>query len=260
MRMTQKNRKWIIGGAALLLTATPGFALFGLGDIVFDPTSYANLVSQLTTMETQYQMLKNNIEHFSFKQQWQTAFSAMKQANVRDLFGETNGMTTALNTNSPAASSTAWTAATVPVNGTTTTYLAGETPGSAQLSELAMVEASDSVSPDCLTAIGQYRAARAQNAAANNNLAAEQLDGSTATNSEVEQLNLLNAADAQKLSEMESQGVLQACLASEMAVGNMQQRNAAALDLNTAAYVAQQRAADDTSAANEGNTWDSYLP
>jgi hypothetical protein len=260
MKFTPKNRKWIIGGAVLLLTATPSFALFGLGDIVFDPTSYGNLVSQLTTMETQYQMLKNNIEHFSFKQQWETAFNTMKQANVRDLFGETNGMTTALNTNSPAASSTAWTSATVPVNGTTTTYLAGETPGSARLSELAMIEASDSVSPDCLTAIGQYRAARAQNTAANNSLASEQLDGSTATNSEVEQLNLLNAADAQKISEMQSQGVLQACLASEMAVGNMQRRNAAALDLNTAAYVAQQRAADDTSAANESNTWDSYLP
>ena len=256
----KNSKKWIIGGAALLLTATPSFALFGLGDIVFDPTSYGNLVSQLTTMETQYQMLKNNIEHFSFKQQWQTAFTAMKQANVRDLFGETNGMTTALNTDSPTASSTAWTAATVPVNGTTTTYLAGETPGSAQLSELAMIEASDSVSPDCLTAIGQYRAARAQNTAANNSLASEQLDGGSATNSEVEQLNLLNAAEAQKMSEVESQGVLQACLASEMAVGNMQQRNAAALDLNTAAYVAQQRAADDTSAANESNTWDSYLP
>jgi len=123
-----------------------------------------------------------------------------------------------------------------------------------------MIEASDSVSPDCLTAIGQYRAARAQNAVANNSLTSKQFDGSTATNSEVEQLNLLNAAAAQKMSEMESQGILQACLASEMAVGNMQQRNAAALDLNTAAYVAQQRAADDTSAANEGNTWDSYLP
>ncbi len=256
----KNSKKWIIGGAALLLTATPSFALFGLGDIVFDPTSYGNLVSQLTTMETQYQMLKNNIEHFSFKQQWQTAFSTMKQADVRDLFGETNGMTTALNTNSPAASSTAWTAATVPVNGTTTTYLAGEAPGSAQLSELAMIEASDSVSPDCLTAIGQYRAARVQNTTANSSLVSEQLDGSTTTNSEVEQLNLLNAAQAQKMSEMQSQGVLQACLASEMTVSNMQQRNAAALDLNTAAYVAQQRAADDTSAANESNTWDSYLP
>ncbi len=260
MKINRRNRKWIIGGAALLLTATPGFALFGIGDIVFDPTSYANLVSQLTTIETQYNMLRNNIENFSIKQQWQTTLNAMKNANVRNMFGETNGMTVALNTNSPAASTTAWTAATVPVNGTTTTYLAGQTPGSTQLSDLAMIEASDSVSPDCLTAVGQYRAARTQDAAANSSLASDQLDGSTATNSEVEQLNLLNAAAGQKMSEMQSQGVLQACLASEMAVSNMQQRNAAATDLNTAAYVAQQRAADDTSAASEGNTWDSYLP
>ena len=260
MKINPRNRKWIVGGAVLLLTATPSFALFGIGDIVFDPTSYASLVSQLTTLETQYNMLKNNIEHFSLKQQWQTTLNAMKNANVKNMFGETNGMSIALNTNSPTASSTAWTAATVPVSGTTTTYLAGQTPGSAQLSELAMIEASDSVSPDCFTAVGQYRAARTQNATANSSLASEQLDSSTATNSEVEQLNLLNAAEAQKMSEMQSQGVLQACLASQMAVANMQQRNAAALDLNTAAYVQQQRTANDTSAANESSTWDSYLP
>lgn len=261
MKFNMKNRrKWMIGGAAILLTATPSFALFGIGDIVFDPTSYASLVSQLTTLETQYNMLKNNIEHFSLKQQWQTTLAALKNANVKNMFGETNGMTTALNTNSPAASSAAWTAATVPVSGTTTIYLASQTPGSTQLSELAMIEASDSVSPDCLTAVGQYRAARTQNATANSSLASEQLDGSTATNSEVEQLNLLNAAEAQKMSEMQSQGVLQACLASQMAVANMEQRNAAALDLNTAAFVQQQRTANDTSAANESNTWDNYLP
>jgi type IV secretion system protein TrbJ len=254
------HRKWIVGGIVLVLAATPSFALFGIGDIVFDPTSYASLVSQLSTLEMQYNMLRNNIEHFSIKQQWQTALNTMKNANVRNLFGETNGMTTALNTNSPAASSTAWTAATVPVNSTTATWLAGQTPGSTQLSELAMIEASDSVSPDCFTAVGQYRAARTQNAAANSSLASEQLDGGTASNSEVEQLNLLNAAEAQQMSEMQSQGVLQACLASEMAVSNMQQRNAAALDLSTASYVAEQRAADDTSAANESSTWDSYLP
>ncbi len=46
MKFTLTNRrKWLIGaGATLLLTATPSFALFGLGDIVFDPTSYASLV------------------------------------------------------------------------------------------------------------------------------------------------------------------------------------------------------------------------
>ena len=254
------RRKWIVGGAVLLLTATPSFALFGIGDIVFDPTSYASLASQATTALNQLKTIENNVTHFSLKQQWQTTLNALKNANVKNMFGETNGMSTALNTNSPTASSAAWTAATVTVSGNTTSYLQGQTPGSAQLSQLAIIEASDSISPDCLTAVGQYRAARMRNATANNSLAAQQLDGSDATNSEVEQLNLLNAAEVQKMSEMQSQGTLQTCLASQMTVANMQQRNAAALDLNTAAFVQQQRAANDTSAANEGNTWQNYLP
>ena len=104
MKVTLTNRrKWLIGaGAALLLTATPSFALFGIGDIVFDPTSYASLVSQLTTLQTQYNMLKNNITHFSVKQQWQTTLHALENVNVANMFGETAGMSIALNTNSPS--------------------------------------------------------------------------------------------------------------------------------------------------------------
>jgi len=261
MKFTMKNhRRWAIGGAVLLLTATPSFAIFGMGDIVFDPTSYASLVSQATTALNQLKTIENNVTHFSFKQQWQTTLNTLKNANVRNMFGETNGMSTALNSNSPNASSTAWTTATVPLDSSAPAYLQGMTPGSTRLSQLAMIEASDSVSPDCLTAIGQYRSARSQNATATSTLAAEQIDGSDATNSEVEQLNLLNAAEAQKMSEMQSQGVLQSCLASQMTVSNMQLRNAAVQDLNTAAFVQQQRATNDTSAANEGSTWSTYLP
>ncbi len=256
----KKPRKWLIVGAAVLVTATPGFALFGLGDIVFDPTSYGSLVQQLTTLQMQYNAIKNNLTHFSAKQQWQAVLTKLKNTNVKNLFGETNGMTTALNTNSPSASSTAWTAGTVPVSGNTTTYLQGQTPGSAQLSQLAMIEASDAISPDCLTAVGQYRAARTQNTTAANTLATDELDGSSATNSEVQQLNLLNAAEAQKMAEMQTQGTLQSCFAAQMAVANMQQRNAAAIDLNTAAFVQQQRASNNVNAAREGNTWQTYLP
>jgi len=261
MRLKVNNRRrWAIGGAVLLVTATPGFALFGIGDIVFDPTSYASLVSQATTALNQFKTIENNIVHFSFKQQWQAAFSALKNANIKNMFGETNGMSAALNTNSPTASSMAWTAATVSVNSNTTAYLEGQQPGSPQLTQLAMIEASDSVSPDCLTAVGQYRAARTQNAGVTSALASQQFDGSEATNSEVEQLNLLNAAEAQKMAEMQTQGILQACFAAQMTVANMQQRNAAALDLNTAAFVQQQRVINDASAANEGDTWLNYLP
>jgi type IV secretion system protein TrbJ len=255
-----KRRRWLIGGGLLLLTAKPSFALFGIGDIVFDPTSYASLVSQLTTIEQQYNMLKNNVEHFSLKQQWQTTLTALKNVNVANMFGETGGMTIALNTNSSSASSTAWKTATTPMSSSVTSYLQGEQLGSARMSQLAMVEMSDSISPDCITAVGAYRAARTQNTAANTTLSANQLDGTSATNSEVQQLNMLNAAEAQKMSEMQNQGAMQACLASQMAVTNMERRNAAAADLNTAAFVQQQRATNDMSAANESNTWQTYLP
>ena len=240
-------------------TATPSFALFGIGDIVFDPTSYASLVSQLTTLETQYNMLKNNIKHFSFKQQWQTTLDALKNANVANMFGETAGMSIALNTNSPSTSTTAWKSATVSMNSNATAYLQARLSAARRSSQLAMIETSDSVSPDCLTAVGQYRAARSRTPPPT---ARSPHSSSTArtTNSEVEQLNLLNAAEAQKMSEMQSQGTLQACLASQMTVANMQQRNAAAQDLNTAASFSSSAPRNDTSAANEINTWQTYLP
>ena len=255
-----KRRKWLIGGSLLLLTATPSFALFGIGDIVFDPTSYASLVSQLTTIQTQYNMLKNNITHFSVKQQWQVAVGRFENLNIASMFGETAGLRVALTSNSPSASVSGWKAATLPMSAGTSTYLQRQPAGGTQRAALAMIETSDGISPDCLTAIGQYRSTRNQNASANASLAAEQLDSSDSTNSEVQQLNLLNAAAAQQIAEEQSQGVLQSCLASQMTVANMQQRNAAVVDLNTAAFVQSQRQTNNVNAANESNTWQTYLP
>ena len=261
MKLNVSNhRKWIIGGAALLLAATPGFALFGIGDIVFDPTSYASLVQQLTTLQMQYNTVKNNVTHFSLKQQWQTTLQTLGNLNVANMFGETAGINIALNNNAPGTSSTAWKIATVAMNGNAASFLQGQQLGNSRMSQLAMIETSDAISPDCLTAVGQYRSGRSENATANTSLLSQQFDGSDSTNSEVQQLNLLNAAEAQKLSEMQSQGALATCLASQMTIANMQQRNAAVVDLNTAAFVQQQRTANDTSAASEGNTWDTYLP
>lgn len=260
MKMSPKLRRNLIVGGALFAVATPSFAILGVGDIVFDPTSYASLVSQLTTLKLQYTMLQNNLIHFSMKQAWQTTLTQMKQANVANMFGETNGMGVALNTNNPSASTTAWTSASVPVNANATAYLAAQNPNTAQRSQLAMVEASDSVSPDCLTAIGAYRQARTNSLAAQQNLQNAQLDTSSTTNSEVEQLNLLNAAHTQQMTEVQAQGTLQTCLASQAAVANMQQRNAAANDLNTWGFVAQERQVNDANPVNGSETWTTYLP
>ena len=255
------RRKWLLGaGAAVFFTAAPAFALFGVGDIVFDPTSYASLVSQLTTLESQYNMLKNNITHFSAKQLWQTELHALENVNVASMFGETAGIKIALNSNNPSASLTGWQTATVPMNSNASTYLAGQQLGSSRMSQLAMIETSDGVSPDCLTAMGQYRSGRTTNAPANSSLMSNQFDNTDSTNSEVQQLNLLNAAEGQKMAEMQSQGSLQVCLAGQMTVANMERRNAAVEDMNTVAFVQQQRSTNDVSAANESSTWQTYLP
>ena len=121
-----RKKKWIAAGALVLCTATPSFALFGIGDIVFDPTSYASLVSQLTTLESQYRTFKNNIVNFSVKTQWTTALNRMKQIQVVNRYGETNGMTAALNQNSTTAATAAWSNSTVALSSNTNTYLAGE--------------------------------------------------------------------------------------------------------------------------------------
>ena len=265
--LNRKN-KWLLGGAFALATATPSFALFGLGDIVFDPTSYASLVSQLSTLTKMYTTTsnqltayKNNIVNFSIKNQWKVALNQLKNVQVRNTYGETNGMTAALDQNSTTAATTAWTNSGEALSSNTNVYLAGQTLGSSErLSELAIVETSDTISPDCLNAIGSYRAARAASLSANGSLQTNQLDGTGATNSEVQQLNLVNASQAQELNEQQAQGALHACIAQQQTVQNMQQRNQMAHDLNLAARVDAQRAANPTGYVNSTTTYTDYLP
>lgn len=260
VKLTRK-KMWLVGGALVLATATPSFALFGLGDIVFDPTSYASIASQLTTMENQYTTFKNNIKNFSLKTQWHTALNNLKQVQVTNRFGETNGMTTALDQNSTTAATTAWTNSSEALSSNTNSYLATQTPGNSDnLTQLAIVETSDTISPDCLNAIGSYRAARAASVSANASLQANQLDGSSNTNSEVQQLNLVNAAQAQQLNEQQAQGALHACIAQQQTVQNMQQRNTMAHDLNLSASIAAEHTANPTAYVNSTATYTNYLP
>lgn len=43
------RRKMVVAGVLFACAAAPSFAIFGLGDIVFDPTNYAELIAQATT-------------------------------------------------------------------------------------------------------------------------------------------------------------------------------------------------------------------
>ena len=259
MKLTAR-RKVLTLGTAFALTAVPSFAILGVGDIVFDPTSYASLVSQATTALNQLRTMENNVVHFSAKDEWHTTLNRLETLNVANMFGETVGFSTALTSNSPSAAVRAWRTSTVATDGNATTYLQHQPAGSPQRAQLAMIETSDATSPMCLNAVGAYRAAASGNTGAEQALQQQQLDGGSETNSEVEQLNLLNASEAQHMIELKQQGMLQACLAQQMAVGSMQQRNAAAEDLNTWGAVEQQRSTNNVNPADSSTTWTTYLP
>ena len=182
-------------------------------------------------------------------------------APVSNTFGETNGFLQALNLNSAVASAMGWGNATLGITPGAKIAIQGQTLGSsANMSQLAIIEASDSVSPDCLNAVGAYHAARTNGLTAETSLQTADFDTADTTNSQVEQLNLLNAAQAQSINEMQAQGALHACLASQMTIANMQQRNAAAQDLNTWGFVKQQQAANPTYNVSTTGTWTTYLP
>jgi|SRR5579883_688766 hypothetical protein len=258
-KLSQRTR--IVGVTAAALLCTPAF-----GFIVFDPTVAANIVKEIkqsiqavATAKATYATMQANLKNFTWKNVWRTAKATLMNESVQDTYGETAGWDTALNSNSPGAAQTAWNIANLQVS--PGTYLSGQTPGnSSGLTSLAMIEAFDSSSPACLNAVGQYRDLQATNAAAQSALENDEFDTSSATNSEIEQLNLLNAADAEHLHEMQSQGALHACLVEQTTISNMAQRNAAALAVNDAATAQQERATNNANPAGESNTWQNYLP
>ena len=251
---------------AILLAATPAFAIFGIPDLVFDPSVFGQTVTEVeqaiqmvTTAKASLAEFKANLKSISRKSLWQPPQGTILNDNVQNSYGETAGWSTALNQDAPAVAQSAWTLANLQVQAGT--YLAEQMPGnSADLASLAMIEAFDASSPNCLNSVGQYRALRTANADAQSSLATQQLDTTTDTNTEIEQLNLLNASDAQQMQEQQAQGQLHACLAEQTMIANMSQRNVAAQTINDAALVQQQHDTNNVMFANESNTWQNYVP
>jgi len=232
-----------------ILFPRPAAAIFGFGDIVFDPSSYATLGKIFTsdasllakTIQTYNETVKvyenglnlyNQAKYMSlrFSQPQRMAWLTVTQAAVNDFtqnkYGETVNWPAMVN-GRPELAARAWAAATVPV--THASYLSSETPGSSRLlAHLASIEAQDGSATKCLSTIAQYRESAAANLALTLSLSAAQADASDNTNSQIEQLNLMNAAQAQANNEARSQGAVEACLVEQQILANKVQRDAVA--------------------------------
>lgn len=208
---------------------------------------------------TTYNTIYNNLKYFNTKHIWRTAENALMNSSVQNTYGETAGLQAQLNGQSQNAS-LVWKIMNLAIAGTSSSFWSQQIVGqSDRLSALAHIEAMDAASSQCLAAVGAYQASRTTNLPANTALNTSIYDTTNLTNSEVEQLNLLNVSDSQRMEEAHAQGQLHACMAAQAAVENMDKRNAASLTINDANYKLTAQATNPSYAGNESSTWTTYF-
>ena len=269
--------------AILLLVPFPAAGLFGLGDVVFDPTSYVTLgkiwssdvstyakvteeVAQLGKIYAQGMAMYNQAMAMAKRIQsvrrmkWKTLETAFIADETGNRYGETANWPITVN-GSPAWAKTAWQTGTLLVNGNTDAFLRTELLGnSGALAQLASIEEQDGSASKCLGTIAEYRTAVNQNEAAIDSLQDDTDSDSDDDNSEIAQLNLVNGAQAAGLHEQRSQGALHACLAEQNIISNSWQRNAAAETMNIFGAAQASRNAGHSEYGSVETNYYNYVP
>lgn len=285
-RIRRSKRFVLFGTAALvlaLLLPNPAAALFGPGDIVFDPTAYATLgkiwtsdantlvkiteeVAQLDKIYTNGVQLYNQavamaqrISHMN-RMSWLTVGITAVDDATQNTYGESANWAALVNGNA-ALASPAWKNATLAMNSDSGSFLSLEQVGnSGHLANLASLEATDGSSTKCLSEIAEYRSASVSNSLAIQSLQNADDDDGDDANSEIEQLNLVNGAQAAALHEQQSQGMLHACLVEQQVLSNTWQRNAAAEVINTYGTATLARQSNATEYGDVQDTYYRYIP
>jgi hypothetical protein len=274
--MSKRRRRIVAMAATVVLTAgflftPPAKAIFGFGDMVFDPTAVGKLIQQIQqyqqmlqneiqlyqTTKTQYEMLRFNLEQYTNKQFWKTWGVALLESSVSNRYGETAAWNQAVNYGQglPAA----WSLATLPVqNGE---FLARQTLGtSPHLSSLAAVEIQDSAGQVSMATLAAVREQQTANAGAINQLEQTALGGDPADNTEIKQLNLLNAAQLQNMRMQQGTQALQAEILEQLLAANLDQRNLQANALNVATRATTYELSEPTAPANLAAALTTYNP
>ena len=154
MKVNPKRRKWLIGGAAAV--ADRDAELRALRDRRYRLRPHQLRQPGLPAHDARVAVQHAQEQHRAFLHQAAVANHAdrSEERQRRQYVRRDERDDDRAQHQLAAASSTAWKTATTPMSSNVTTYSPGQSLGSPQMSQLAMIEMSDSISPDCITAVG----------------------------------------------------------------------------------------------------------
>ncbi len=189
---------------------------------------------------------------------WMTIAQMATNDLTQDKYGETIAWPLMINGH-PGLAPQAWATATYPV--THSSFMSGQVPGSsASLAQLATLNAMDGASVSCLQNVANYHANMALNLPSIMKLAVSHLDGSASTNSNIEQLNMINGHQEQGNTEQRAQGAIQACIAQQQTLQIKLQRDQLAESLDFQGQIHDANAATDLNWGGSADTITNYRP
>jgi hypothetical protein len=241
------KRKWIVGIGLLALCAAPALAILGLGDIVYDPTNFAEAVKELVQLEQVYEVLVESYQILDGQYQqmlrmaqpvpvnmglrYRALASLWMPFSATNTYGTTAAWTAAINsgTGVPAGYSNATTP--LSVYGNAFGNIPGDQSGRIATS-YATVELTDGANLAGMQTIGQLRDHAPEVETTLQSLEDDSLSSDPEMNTEVAVLNKINAAGILHARGQQDTNQLLLTLAEHQIIQAKQERDAEAQAFN----------------------------
>jgi type IV secretion system protein TrbJ len=244
------RRRWLVATVVAVVSLSlvhPVFAIFGFGDIVFDPSVFAQAVQQVVRLEQQYiqlvetyQMIQKQYEHLKWMAKrvpvdmaarYRAAMAPWQNSSATSTYGTTDAWLTGINTGVDAS---AGYAAAVQRLGTYGEAF-GNIPADQQArvrTEYGTVELTDGANIEAIETIGRLRANARAVEAAIQGLETDSLSGDPDMNTEIAVLNKINAANLIQIHSAQDTNKLLVALAEEQVIDAKRKRDAEARAIN----------------------------
>jgi len=241
------KRKLILGVCSLAALAAPAFALFGLGDIVFDPSNLEENIQQLVQLEQQYaqmvqtyEVVANQYAHMiqmartvpvNMIARYKALATPWHNTFATNTYGTTGGWIAGVNTGAGVASGYAQAIQSL------TAYSAGLANLPADQLErvktsYATVELTDGANQHGIETIGRLRANAPQVATAIDGLETDSLSSDPSMNTEIGVLNKINAANVIAIRGSQDTNQILVTLAEQQIIDAKRNRDAEAQAIN----------------------------
>jgi len=247
MRITGNKRK-IISSLILLLTATSAaFAVFGVGDVVYDPAAVANLIKQFHQMEQEYsqlvatyQTVRSQYSQMIFmakmvptelRARYRTLATPWRSSAATDTYGTTASWIAAINSGLGVQSGYQQAIQRLNAYGGVFSHIPTEQLDRVKVN-YATVELTDGANQNAIDLLGRLRANAPQMATAIQNLETDTLSSDPNLNSEIAVLNKINAANLVGLRNGQDTNDLLVALAEQGIVDAKRKRDAEASGIN----------------------------